>query len=53
MKMQHYAIYLQAFNYDIEYCKGNINSNADALSRLPLHVDVLSGAGEADMFQIE
>jgi hypothetical protein len=53
MRMQHYAIYLQAFNYDIEYRKGNRNSNADALSRLPLHVDVPTEAGDADMFQIE
>lgn len=33
--MQHYAIFLRAFNYDIRYKRSEQNANADALSRLP------------------
>lgn len=34
-RMQHYAIFLQQFNYKICYRKSKDNANADALSRLP------------------
>ena len=34
--MQHYAIFLRAFNFDIEYRRSEQNSNADLLSRLPI-----------------
>lgn len=34
--MQHYAIFLQSFTYEIRYRKSADHSNADALSRLPL-----------------
>ena len=33
---QRWSLYLSKFNYQVEYCKGCENSNADALSRLPL-----------------
>lgn len=35
-RMQHYAIFLQSFTYEIRYRKSADHSNADALSRLPL-----------------
>lgn len=34
-RMQHYALYLQAFNYDIRYRNTKLHGNADAMSRLP------------------
>uniref|UniRef100_A0A1B0CNX3 CCHC-type domain-containing protein n=1 Tax=Lutzomyia longipalpis TaxID=7200 RepID=A0A1B0CNX3_LUTLO len=36
MRMQHYAIFLKAFDYDIEFRKSTANANADGLSRLPI-----------------
>ena len=35
-RIQRWSLYQSNFNYQIEYCKGCDNSNADALSRLPL-----------------
>lgn len=36
MRMQHYAIFLQGFSYDIQYRKSEKHANADGLSRLPM-----------------
>jgi len=36
LRMQHYATYLQAFDYKIRFRKAADNANADTLSRLPL-----------------
>ncbi|KAK2578340.1 hypothetical protein KPH14_012794 [Odynerus spinipes] len=36
MRMQHYAIFLQAFTFDIEYKNTKLHGNADGLSRLPV-----------------
>ena len=36
MRMQHYAIFLQGFNFDIKYRKSEHNCNADCLPHLPL-----------------
>ncbi|XP_011859929.1 PREDICTED: uncharacterized protein K02A2.6-like [Vollenhovia emeryi] len=36
MRMQHYAIFLQGFKYDIKYKDMKSHANADALSRLPM-----------------
>ncbi|KAM7309689.1 retrovirus-related Pol polyprotein from transposon 17.6 [Ixodes scapularis] len=35
-RVQRWALLLAAYQYDLEYRKGNQNGNADALSRLPL-----------------
>ena len=35
-RIQLWSIYFSTFNYQVEYRKGCKNSNADALSRLPL-----------------
>lgn len=35
-RMQHYAIFLQGFNYKIKYKRSEENANADAFSRLPI-----------------
>nr|XP_046472602.1 uncharacterized protein K02A2.6-like [Neodiprion pinetum] len=39
MRMQHYAIFLRGFIYDIKYRRSESNSNADCLSRLPLAME--------------
>ncbi|XP_011883709.1 PREDICTED: uncharacterized protein LOC105570867 [Vollenhovia emeryi] len=36
LRMQHYSLFLQGFNYDIKYRKSELHSNADCLSRLPI-----------------
>ncbi|XP_024885583.1 uncharacterized protein K02A2.6-like [Temnothorax curvispinosus] len=35
-RMQHYALFLQGFNYDIKYRRSEQHANADCLSRLPI-----------------
>lgn len=35
-RMQHYALFLQEFNYSIKYRKSELHANADCLSRLPI-----------------
>lgn len=37
--MQHYALFLQAFNYEIKYRNTKLHANADCLSRLPVNND--------------
>lgn len=34
LRMQHYTLFLQGFNYDIKFRKSELHSNADCLSRL-------------------
>lgn len=36
LRMQHYVIFLQGFNYTIKYRNSKEHSNADCLSRLPI-----------------
>lgn len=36
MRMQHYAIYLQSFQYDNVDKNSKLHGNADAMSRLPI-----------------
>lgn len=52
-RMQHYAVYLESFDYEIKHRKSEENANADALSRLPLKDtnDVLMD--EIDVLQTE
>ena len=51
LRMQHYSIFLQAYDYEIKYKKSAENANADCLSRLPVknecNVDVV------DVFYVE
>nr|XP_050040360.1 uncharacterized protein LOC126537393 [Dermacentor andersoni] len=35
-RIQRWALLLSAYHYDLEYRQGQLNANADALSRLPL-----------------
>jgi len=49
MRMQHYAIFLQGFNYEIEYRK---SANANCLSRLPVDTPQ-TVADVIDTYQLE
>lgn len=52
MRMQHYAIFLQGFNYVIQYKKSEDHANADCLSRLPIDYQN-SNSDVIDAFQID
>lgn len=39
MQMQHYATFLQGFNYEIQYRRSEDHANADCLSRLSVRSD--------------
>ncbi|XP_003739239.1 uncharacterized protein K02A2.6-like [Galendromus occidentalis] len=49
-RMQHYSIYLLAFNFDIVYRKSEKHGNADALSRLPARSERLQEMDASDCF---
>jgi len=53
LRMQHYAIFLQAFNFDIKYRKSEEHGNADALSRLPIQEKRIGKYDMIDVFQIK
>nr|XP_029717032.1 uncharacterized protein K02A2.6-like [Aedes albopictus] len=38
LRMQHYATYLQCFDYEIRFRKSGNHANADAMSRFPLDI---------------
>ena len=40
-RLQRWALILSAYNYDMEYIAGANNKEADMMSRLPVHVDVI------------
>jgi hypothetical protein len=52
-RMQHYAIYLQAFDYDIRYRKSEENSNADGLSRLPMRDSNSLENDDTDVLEVQ
>lgn len=53
-RMQHYAIFLQAFDYEIKYRKSEENSNADGLSRLSIiSKENADECDEIDVLEIE
>lgn len=51
-RMQHYALFLEAFQYDIKYKNTNLHANADALSRLPMNDDDVSETDISDFVQV-
>jgi hypothetical protein len=51
-RMQHYAIFLQDYNYNIIYRSTNLHSNADAMSRLPIKAEDDSVMDEIDFMKI-
>lgn len=50
--MQHYAIFLQAFHFDIKYKNSASHANADFVSRLPLKSECFTQCDEPDVFEI-
>ncbi|KMQ87732.1 hypothetical protein RF55_12904 [Lasius niger] len=53
MRMQHYAVFLQAFNFDIKYRKSSSHRNADGFSRLPVKENRGGEYDVIDVFQLE
>ncbi|XP_071579209.1 uncharacterized protein [Temnothorax nylanderi] len=53
LRMQHYALFLRAFNYKIVYRQSKEHGNADCLSRLPIPETSNHGFDVADAFEIE
>lgn len=51
-RMQHYALYLQNFQYEIKYKNTKLHSNADAMSRLPVNTKGEAMYDEPDSFEI-
>ncbi|XP_058827472.1 uncharacterized protein K02A2.6-like [Topomyia yanbarensis] len=53
MRMQHYAAFLQSFEYRIRFRRSSNHSNADAMSRLPLAItDPESEIEETDVVEV-
>nr|XP_029714444.1 uncharacterized protein K02A2.6-like [Aedes albopictus] len=57
LRMQHYATYLQSFDYEIRFRKSASHANADALSRIPLKLadadNVIEESDLVELHQIE
>lgn len=51
-RMQHYAIYLLGFTFDIVYRRTDKHQNADALSRLPVSSDEFKGEDGLESFLV-
>ena len=52
MRMQHYAVFLESFNFEIRYRNSKDHGNADGISRLPLKGEPICEADEIDVLQI-
>ncbi|XP_062538906.1 uncharacterized protein K02A2.6-like [Armigeres subalbatus] len=53
IRMQHYATYLQSFDYEIRFRKSSDHANADAMSRIPLdEADPDNLMEEADVIEL-
>lgn len=53
MRMQHYAIFLQGFSFEIKYKNTKPHSNADCLSRLPVTTTTTAEHDVVDIYEIE
>ncbi|XP_029158172.1 uncharacterized protein K02A2.6-like [Nylanderia fulva] len=53
LRMQHYAVFLQAFNFDIKYRKSIDHCNADGFSRLPIQEKSVGKFDVIDVLQME
>ncbi|XP_058816755.1 uncharacterized protein K02A2.6-like [Topomyia yanbarensis] len=53
LQMQHYATYLQSFDYEIRFRKSTDHANADAMSRFPLlRADPDNEIEESDVIEL-
>lgn len=53
MRMQHYAVYLQGFNFTIKYRKTENHANADGFSRLPVKEITIQNCDALDVYIAE
>lgn len=53
MRMQHYAIFLQGFSFDIKYKNTKLLGNADCLSRLPIQISTTATHDVVDVYELE
>lgn len=51
-RLQHYALYLQMFTFDIKYRKSADNANADFLSRFPFEPASSESIDQAEIYQL-
>lgn len=51
-RMQHYAIFLQSYDYEVEWRNSKSHANADCLSRLPIPVTSGFDLDVCDVFEI-
>ncbi|XP_059610782.1 uncharacterized protein K02A2.6-like [Phlebotomus argentipes] len=52
LRMQHYAMYLRGFDFEVEHRKTELHGNADGLSRLPLNNISTFETDEPELVQI-
>ncbi|XP_055590350.1 uncharacterized protein K02A2.6-like [Uranotaenia lowii] len=53
LRMQHYATFLQSFDYQVRFRRSANHANADALSRIPLkHCDPENVIAESDIVEV-
>jgi len=52
MRMQHYAVFLQGFDFDIKYRKTGNHGNADGFSRLPIKENNTTKYDALDVYTI-
>lgn len=53
LRMQHYAVFLQGYNFDIKYKNTKQHYNADCLSRLPVPMTTVVKCDVIDVYEIE
>ncbi|XP_011883552.1 PREDICTED: uncharacterized protein K02A2.6-like [Vollenhovia emeryi] len=53
LRMQHYAVFLQGYNFEIKYKNSELNGNADCLSRLPIGCESTAKYDVVDIYELE
>jgi hypothetical protein len=53
LRMQHYAIFLQGYTFEIKYRNTKLHGNADCLSRLPVALTTTAERDIVDVYELE
>jgi len=53
LRMQHYAVFLQGYTFDIKYKNTKQHGNADCLSRLPVALTTTAERDVVDVYEVE
>jgi len=53
MRMQHYAVFLQGFDFEIKFRKTENHGNADGFSRLPIKDNAIAKMDVLDVYALE